>query len=339
MNGCGVWLRFSLTLLGLALLLLPHGAAAPAPARMDGGILVLDDCDPEYKGKAAYEDNLSSISPVGKLLFRISGLNNCESIGSNHMIASDPKRGWFWIIELAGGRIHKYDRTGKELLVLNDIKSSALAVDPDTGDLWVLTRRVSIYGDKTVVFDSKGKQRAVYDLSGFDIAYDGKSKSIWIVGSNLAKVRQGKVIVNKQIATWCASSLAVHTATGMVWVAVRQIPQMLNSKNELLGFDNDGNLRKRIPLDDDAIPFHVSVDSRDGAVWLTLLRQSVRRYTADGKLDAEHELNALAAESDSRSGGVWIVTPEETMLMSRKGDVPFRVKHKGKTSQAWIAGW
>lgn len=338
MKGWNVWLGFSLAVLGLAQVIVPRGATAPAPARIDGGILVLDDCDPDYKGKAAYEDNLSSISPAGKLLFRITGLNNCESIGGNHMIASDRKRGWLWIIELAGGRIHKYDRTGKELLVLNDIKSSALAVDPDTGDLWVLTRRVSIYGDKTVVFDSKGKQRAVYDVSGFDIAYDGKSKSFWIAGSNLAKVRQGKVIVNKQIATWLASSLTVHPVTGMVWVAVRRHPQVLNSKNELLSFDNNGNLRKTILLED-AAPYHVSVDARDGAVWLTLVGQSVHRYTADGKLDAEHELNALAAESDARSGGVWVATPEETMLMSRKGDIPFRVRHKGITSQAWIAGW
>lgn len=338
MKHCRVWLGSVLAVLGLAALIVPHGPAAPAPARKDSGILVLDNCDPDFKGKVVYEDKLSSISSGGKLLFRVSGLNNCESIGSNHMIASDVKRGWVWIIENVGHRIHKYDRAGKELLVLNDIQASALAVDPDTGDLWVLTSKGTLPGDKTVVFDAHGNQQIVHNVSGFDIAYDGKSKSFWIAGPNLAKVKQGEVVVHKQITTWCASSLAVHPITGMVWVAVRRHEQVPNSKNELLGFDNDGELQKTIALDD-AIPFHVSVDARDGAVWLTLFRHSVQRYTAAGKRDAEHELKALAAESDVRSGGVWVVTPEETVLLSRKGKALFRVKHNGETSQAWIAGW
>lgn len=338
MKGCSVWLGSVLAVLGLAALIVPHGPAAPAPARKDSGVLVLDNCDPVFKDKIVYEDNLSSISPIGKLLFRVSGLNNCESIGSNHMIASDVKRGWVWIIENVGHRIHKYDQAGKELLVLNDIQASALAVDPDTGDLWILTSKGTIYGEKTVVFDAQGSQKIVHDVSGFDIAYDRKSKSFWIAGRNLAKVKQGEVVVHKQITTWCASSLAVHSITGMVWVAVRRHEQVPNSRNELLGFDNDGELQKTIALDD-GMPFHVSVDPRDGAVWLTLFRHSVRRYTAEGKLDAEHELKALTAESDARSGGVWIVSSEETVLLSRMGEALFRVKHKGETSQAWIAGW
>lgn len=338
MKGYCVWLGSALAALGLAAPVVPHMSAAPAPASKNGSILVLDNCDPDFKGKAAYEDNLSSISSAGKLLFRVSGLNNCESIGSNHMIASDAKRGWVWICENVGHCIHKYDRAGKELLVLNDIQCHALAVDPDNGDLWVLTEKGKIYGDKTVVFDAQGNQKTVYNVSGFDIAYDRKSKSFWIAGRNLAKVQQSEVVIHKQITTWCASSLAVHPTTGMVWVAVRRHEQVPNSRNELLGFDNDGDLRKTIALDD-AMPFHVSIDGRDGAVWLTLWNHSVQRYTAEGKLEAEHELKAKAAESDARSGGVWVVTAEETVLLNRKGEDLFRVKHKGETSQAWIAGW
>jgi hypothetical protein len=332
-----VWLGSALAVLGLAVSIAPRGTAAPAPAPKDG-ILVLDNCDPDFKGKDSYEDNLSSISPAGKLLFRVSGLNNCESIGSNHMIASDPKRGWVWIIENVGHRIHKYDRAGKELLVLHDIKASALAVDPETGDLWALASNGTINSDKTLVFDRNGTQLAVHDVGGWDIAYDGKSKSFWIAGPNLAKVSAGKVVVDKKITTWCASSLAVHPASGAMWVTVRRHPDVQGSKNELLGFDNDGNLKKTIALGDKT-PFRVSVDVRDGSVWLTLFRQAVRRYTAGGELGAEHELHALAAEADARTGGAWVVTPEETLLLGRKGEVQFRVKHRGKTTQAWIAGW
>jgi hypothetical protein len=120
----------------------------------------------------------------------------------------------------------------------------------------------------------------------------------------------------------------------MVWVAVGDQP----GTNQLLAFDNDGNLKKSIPLGD-RNPFHVSVDAVDGTVWLTLFRHAVHCYGADGKLEAEHKLHALAAQTEPRSGGAWVVTPEETVLLSRKGESRLRVKHKGKTSQAWIAGW
>jgi hypothetical protein len=337
MKGCRIGFGSALAAAILGASIAPDGSSAPAP-RPREGVVVLDDCDPDYQGKILYEDNLTFLDAAGKLGFRVSDLNNCESIGSNHMIAGDPKRGWVWVVENVGHRVHKYDRAGKELLVLNDIKANALAVDPDTGDLWVLMSSGTIHGEKTVVFDAKGKQRAEHNVGGWDIAYNRKSKSFWIAGRNLAKVRASQVLINKPIAAWCAASIAVHPTSGVVWVAVRDHPQVANSKNELLSFDNDGNPRKTIPLGKND-PFRVSVDGRDGTVWLTLFGQSVQRYTAEGKLEGEHELHALAAEADPRSGGAWVVTPDETLLLDRKGKISWRVPHKGKTSQAWIAAW
>ena len=315
----------------------PDGAAAPAPAPK-GGVLVLDNCDPDYRGKDEYADNLSSIDGAGKVVFRVSGLNNCESIGSNHMVALDPKRGWVWVAENVGHRVRKYDRAGKELLVLQDVRASALAVDPENGDLWAVTSTGRIDGGKTVVFDAAGRQRASHAVSGFDIAYDAKSRAFWVVGSRLAKVQDGRVVFDKAITAWCSCCVAVHPASGAVWVAARDHPDVAGSKNELLGFDNDGTLRHRVALGA-ADPFRVSVDAKDGSVWLTLLRKGVRRYRADGTLAAEHAATALAAEADARTGGVWVVTPDETLHLSRRGEVTFRVRHKGPTSQAWLAAW
>jgi hypothetical protein len=125
----------------------------------------------------------------------------------------------------------------------------------------------------------------------------------------------------------------------MVWVAVREHSEVANSRNELLAFDNDGNPKQTIALGEKG-PFHVSIDGRDGAVWLTLFGHSVRCYTPEGKLEGEYKMHALTAEADPRGGGgAWVVTPEETVLLSRKGAISSRVKHKGKTSQAWIAAW
>src|SRR5689334_11433163 len=79
----------------------PKGGLPPA------GVFVLDDCDPVYKGKAAYEDNLSAIDPSGKLVFRVSGLNGCQSIGSSHLVANDPARNRVWALEIVGHRVRQ----------------------------------------------------------------------------------------------------------------------------------------------------------------------------------------------------------------------------------------
>jgi len=330
-----------LALLGAgALALAGLAAAAPAPAGPTAGILILDNCDGEFRGKEKYDNNLTYIDSAGKLGFRVSGFNGCESIGSNHLIATDPGRDCAWVLEIVGNRIHKYDRAGKELLVIRDVKASALAVDPETGNLWVLTSSGTIYGDKTVVFDPKGQQVATHDVRGYDIAYDMKSKAFWIAGQKLTKVNAGKgeVAFSADITTWCASSVAVHAATGQVWVAVRQHPQVAGSNNELLGFDSDGTRKHTIALGD-RTPFHVCVEPKTGAVWVTLFHKAVQRYSAEGKLEAEHALEGLATQVDSGSGAVWVVTSGAAVRINSKGEVLKRVEHARSTTQAWVAGW
>lgn len=303
------------------------------------GVLVLDDCDSDYKDKPEYEDCLTSIDGRGRLAFRISKLNNCESIGSNHMIACDDNRDCVWIIENVGRNLRKFNRAGKEMLIVRDVSASALAVDPETGNVWVLTSKGTIYGDKTIVFDPHGKKLATHDISGWDIAYDAKGKAFWIAGKKLGKISadKGTIAFQKDIAAWCASSVAVHSS-GTIWVAVRAHPDVVNSNNELLIFANDGALQHQVPLGD-AMPFRISVDSRTGAGWVTIFRRAVRRYAPDGKLEREFPIAALAAQAEPVQGGVWVVTPHETVWLSPGGENQASVSHKRTTSQAWIAGW
>lgn len=314
---------------------LPKGKALPA-----SGVLVLDNCDDRYQGKQTYDDALTYLDSAGKAAFRASGFNNCESIGSNHMLAVDAKRGWAWALENVGNRVRKFDRKGKELLAIRDVKASAIAVDPETGNLWVLTTKGTIYGEKTVVYGPDGKELARHDVSGWDIVYDPKGESFWIAGQKLIKVaaKSGKVALSKAITTWCASCLSVHPATGKVWVAVREHPQVAGSKNQLLGFDNDGALKHTVEMGG-LSPFHVSVSPKTGAVWVTLFGKSVRRYSSAGKVEAEHKVEALTAAADLTSEDVWVATPTEVQRMGPKGKVLKRARHRGKTSQAWIVAF
>src|SRR4051812_40096395 len=79
----------------LALPALSVALATPAPVEppRPTGILVLDNCDPLFKGKDLYRDNPPLLDPAGRRTFRASGFNNCEAIGSAHAVAADPARG------------------------------------------------------------------------------------------------------------------------------------------------------------------------------------------------------------------------------------------------------
>lgn len=311
-------------------------APAPLPRASRTGLLVLDDCDEQYIGKAGYEDNLTYFDATGKVVFRVSGFNNCQSIGSNHTIAADGVRGWIWAVEIVGERIRKFDRTGKELLTIPGIKASALAVDPETGNLWVITSKGTVKGEKTKVFDPKGKLLETHDVSGFDISYDKKGKAFWIAGPKLAKVSvDGKIAFSKDIAVWCSVSVAVHPTTGQAWVVARRHPQVAGSKNELLGFDNDGTPKHAIDLADNG-PMHLSIDHRSGDVWVASSRKSVRRYSSEGKLQADHALEAISCQADRSSNDVWVVTPEKVIRMDPKGKVLHEGRHKSKTLVAWV---
>jgi hypothetical protein len=326
-----------LSIVGTAVLSVAVAAPLPKQAAKPGGILVLDDCDEQYQGKVEYRDNLTLLDSAGKQLFRVSGFNNCESIGSSRMVAADPTRKCIWVVENVAQRIRRFDLAGKETLALAGVHGSALAVDPQTGNVWALVGEGQIGRGKTVVYDSKGKKVASYDISGWDIAYDRKAKAFWIAERKLTKITaKGEVVFSANISTWCASSVDVDPRTGAAWVTVRQHPQVAGSSNRLLKFDPSGKELAAIELGRKG-PFRVSVDPKNESVWVAHFRKSVERFAADGKSEVEHPVEALAVQVDPAGGDVWVVTPTEVQKITPRGRVMRRAMHAGKTSQAWIA--
>jgi DNA-binding beta-propeller fold protein YncE len=314
--------------------------AAPAPTdrgKPTGGVIVLDNCDPEYDGKATYEDNLTFLHASGKLRARVSGLNVCEEVGSPNRVAIDVTRKRVWVAETVGHRLLQYDLDGKEQLVIRDVNASALAVDPATGNVWVAaqTNRVR----QLDVYDAAGKRLKSHDVSAYDLAYDAKSKAMWAVEKYLRKLSlDGKTLVRKHVADWFAVSVAVNNSTGDVWTVSRRYSDKLGA-NALLGFDNDGKARVTAKLADDAIPFRVAVNPRDGSVWVVNIRRSLLHYDSKGKRIAEHKLEALTVAAKPGSDNVWIVTQTEILDMDSKGKVVGRTPLRAKTSQAWIAAY
>jgi hypothetical protein len=316
--------------------------AAPAPIQKEkaaGGVIVLDDCDPEYRGKATYEDNLTFLAPSGKLRARVSGLNVCEEIGSPSRIAVDAGRKRVWVLETVGDRLLQYNLDGKEQLAIRDVKGSALAVDPASGNVWVAAGIGQLGKSRIEVYDGKGKRLATHRVNAYDLAYDPKSKAMWAVEKQLVKLSlDGKVLVRKDVASWCAVSLAVNPTTGDVW-AVSRLYAKDRGKNALMCFDGEGKPRHTIDLGDEANPFRVAVNARDGSVWVANWGKSLLHYDAKGKRLAEHKLPALTVAANPRSDNVWVVTKEETLDVDARGKVVGRTGHRAKTTQAWIASY
>lgn len=318
----------------------PPCFAEPIPkgAGKFSGIIVLDNCDPIFKDKDKYEDNVTVIDSVGKLKFRIKGFNSSQTIGGMRKIAIDSTRISFWVFEDAAYRIRKFDFDGKESLTINDIRCSAIAVNPETGHLWVVTTPRGFGTGPTVVYDRGGKLIATYDeANGTDIVYDKKDKAFWIAGKELTKVSavNGKVLVRKTIATWTASSLDVDSRTGDVWVGIRMHPQVAGSDDRLMKLDSTGKEVVSVGLEGNS-PWQVSADSTDGSVWVAAGKM-IRHYSKDGKLVFEKEHRSYGVQVEPGGKDVWVVTPDETQKMTSKGEITFRIPHASKTIQAWIA--
>lgn len=329
-------------LITLTLLTVPGLAVRSAPVPKDTprktAILVLDDCDEQYDKKEKYEDNLTLIGADGKQRFRVSGFNNCQSIGSSHMIATDPKRKCIWAIENVAQRIRRFDYEGKVTLVIEGACGSAVAIDPDTGNLWATVSRGGRGKAKTVVFDDQGQELGSYDVSGWDIVYDPKAKAFWVAEAALTKIDPVKkqILFTIPITDWCSSSLDVDPKSGCAWVAVREYPGNKKTANCLLKFDPEGKEVAAVELDRKS-PFRVSVDPHSGAVWVAKLNDSVERFSPEGKSELQVKVEAISLQADPSGDGVWVTTPTEVQKRNVKGEVVEKVKHARQTWQAWMA--
>lgn len=307
-----------------------------------GGIFVLDDCDREFKGKDRYEDNLTLLDATGKTRVRVGGLNGCQAVGSHHLVAADAQRQCVWVSEIAAGCIKRFDLSGKMTLTIPLKGAGAIALHPETGNLWAVVSDGTIYGTKTVVFDEQGQELTSYEeVTGSDIVYDRTENAFWTVGKNVTKVfaTDGLVDFSHRVAEWCAVSVDIDTQSGAAWVGVRKHPQVAGSKNQLVKFSRHGKLLTTVELGEKG-PFSVSVGPHHGDVWMANFRRSVERFSAEGKHLGSHPIKALAVlargAGKEAEGVVWAVTETELIKADAQGKVLMKTELAGKTGQAWL---
>ena len=333
--------RQPLTAVALAVVCSGGLSAAPVPRQppKSSGILVLDDCDPKFDGKGKYDDHLTLFTQAGREAFRLGGFNNHAWSDGHRMMAADAARKCVWVIGNVEGPLRRIDlESGKETLSIPKVVGPAVAVDPETGNVWAVENPGQLGQGKTVVYDPSGKHVVTYKVSGGDIVYDRKAKAFWIAEEKLTKITAaGEVAFSVDLNNSCdAASVDVDATSGAAWVAVPKRPRVAASGNVLLKFDADGKELLRIDLGDKP-PARVSADPTDGGVWVTRAGESVERFSAKGKSEVVHTLEALAVQVDPAGGDIWVVTPTEVLRMTAKGVVAAKAKLDGKTPRAWIA--
>ncbi len=302
-----------------------------------GGVAVLDDCDPDYDGKSAYEDNLIFMNAAGKITARLSNLNICQEIGCPNRMAVDHERNRIWVSETVTGRLLLFNLDGRQLLSISENPSSTLAVDPETGNVWAAIGG-TIGKGSIAVYDDKGTCLATYDAHGYDITYDPVGEAFWLVDSHITKVaKDGTVLMQKPVTGWCGVSVAVSEKSGMVWVAARRHPDR-GGANELICLDNNGNQQHKIDFGN-RVPFRVVMDTLSDAVYVVLKGHVIARYSSAGKLEKEYKLPAVSAAIERATGNIWVMTYKEILKINPDGDKLCRTRNQCRDVYGWLAAY
>src|SRR5256885_15923809 len=112
-----------------------------------------------------------------------------------HLLCGDAQRRQLYVVESTAQKLRKYDAKGHFIWEKSDLKAHAAALDPQSGNLWVLTSDELVFGKALVVVDPNGQKLHEYEIAGYDIVYSPHDKCFWVVGQNLVKVGlDGKII-------------------------------------------------------------------------------------------------------------------------------------------------
>lgn len=301
-------------------------------------VVVLDDCDPDYRSTGPRGDGVRFLTESGEQRFIRTGFNSCEAIGAHHAIAFDPPRFRIYVRELVADRITALDATGRVLFQVEDVGVYALAVDPKSGNLWCLGGS-GVAPHPTIVLDPRGARIAEYEVNGFDIAYSPFDETFWIADDDVTKIdRRGETIAvhPKEAGAWTRVSVAPDPRDGGVWVAERNHPEHKASKNRLLRLDAQGTLVKKLELGKQD-PFCVACDPETGMAWVVMYRNTLLRVPVDGDPLPPLAIAGAISVSISSRTGIWVAAETQILKVERDGERTVSHRLNRPSSQSWIA--
>ena len=298
-------------------------------------IAVLDDADPIYEGKKNYEDTLTMYNAQGQQVWQYVGINTCETVGGNHEVLSTADRN-IWIVELVGSRLLRFNESGELVWQKDNAHPCALAADPKTSNIWMLTGSDTIYGDKLLVLDPSGsKTLAEWKFGAFDIAYSRHDDCFWLVGKKVLKVsRDGNILYQSPGEfAWLAVSVGVNDKDGSVFVVERRHTQVAGSQDKLHILAPDGSERRAVNIEG-GLPFAVAVDSMRGCAWLAT-NDRVLKVDVDGRIRLTAPVSSFSICIEPDTGYVWAAGRKGVYRLDQNGRVVWS-KRSTRESQKWL---
>jgi hypothetical protein len=296
-------------------------------------VAVLDDADPDWTS-GRHRDTVVVRDTAGTVLWRATGLNVCQDIGGGHKMAADPQRGTLWAAEVVGGRLINYSRDGAIAWEKPNVSPHAIAIDPKTGNAWVLTQSHTIYGDALLVFSPAGEPLHDWKIQGYDIAYSARDDCFWVTGKELVKVaKDGKVLAKApESFPWTSVAVSVNERDGSVWVAEGRHPNVTDSRGRIWIFGPDARPRKSFSVDVDSRG--LVVDTPRKAAWV-MGRRGVFKLDLDGNVLAEAPVGwgSLCVESDT--GYVWAAGREAVWRLDTDAKPVWR--EATPKTQKWVS--
>jgi len=335
--------RVMLLLLFVSLIIHKAKAEPPVSTTESPHILVLDNCDSDYK-VPPFTDSVLSLDSEGTVINEISGLNICQNIGGNRAISVSQDGQFFVVCENVADKMSAYNiSTGNLLWSLQGKYKSAVIAQDIVYSLYEenTTRLEMIHA-----VDHRGniiKQTA--GANGFDMVIDPNGSFLWVVGENITKYNKDlQVVQTIDTIAWHAVSVDINS-DGSIWVAEREHTDVAGSQNRLIKITQQGTIIRNIPLKDMS-PLCVRVDRSDGNAWVTGIRyreykklsfrrwppwkrawnylgSRTRKYSPQGKLLLELKRGGKSIDIDASDGSVWIADNDTPNLYhySSKGNI------------------
>jgi DNA-binding beta-propeller fold protein YncE len=322
--------RITLLLLLAAVLIHKAEAELSVSATESPHILVLDNCDSDYK-VPPFTDSVLFLNSEGKAINQISGLNICQNIGSNRAISVSQDGQFFVVCENVADKISAYNISTGNLLWSLQGKYMSAVIAQDI--VYSLVSDDTTHAERIHAVDHRGniiKQSAW--INGFDMAIEPNGISLWVVGENITKYNKDlQVVQTIDPIDWRAVSVDINS-DGSIWVAEREYGDgdYYGSHNRLIGISSQGIITHVIPLKN-MTPLCVRVDKSNGNVWTTgmcfrrstklpseraweYLNSRTRKYSQQGKLLLELKHGGKSIDIDASDGSVWITDKDTPNL-------------------------
>lgn len=313
------------------------GARGEAFSDDDAGapaVVILDDCDPDFKGDKPHGDGVRALSAGGKPLWSIKGLNNCEASGANRGVALDRKRDRIYVREFVAQRVTALDTVGNVIYRAENLEAAALAVDDATGHLWCTSIEAG-----TTVLDRHGTTLDKHDVGGFDIEYDPNGECFWV--AELDKVqridRKGKPLFKNGPTGWFVS-VASAPGAGGAWAVSRSHRDLKGSLDMVIFVSTEGNIIKQVSHPG-WCPFGVACETKSSTAWVVDLQRRLLRISLDDNGLLVLPIPALAVAVSPTTDHIWVTTENDVLQLDGRGKVVAKSAIGAKSAQSWLAAF